>query len=102
MEKYIGDIYLITKINKKLLKYLSTNDIIDDDYLVACEYVLAKENASLIKKENYYIDVENLDEKDLNNLHDNKLLKNEIYDPFIGQLFVKNIRKIKELKNTFK
>lgn len=99
MEKYVGDIYIITNINYKLLELLKKYDIIDDDYLVACTYELAKSDAELLKIGFKYIETDNLRKTNLNN-NNNYILSNEVYDPYIGQLFVKNVRKVKELKNT--
>ena len=100
MEKYIGDIYIITSINYKLLELLKKYDIIDDDYLVACTYELAKNDAELLKIGFKYIETDNLRKTNLNSNNNNCILSNEVYDPYIGQLFVNNIRKVKELKNT--
>lgn len=100
MEKYIGDIYIITSINYKLLELLKKYDIIDDDYLVACTYELAKNDAELLKIGFEYIETDNLRKTNLNSNNNNYILSNEVYDPYIGQLFVNNIRKVKELKNT--
>lgn len=100
MEKYVGDIYIITSINNKLLEYLKKYDIIDDDYLVACTYEIAKKDARLLKVGSKYIEASSLKKINLNSKNSNYILSDEIYDPYIGQLFVKNVRKIKELKNT--
>lgn len=100
MEKYVGDIYIITSINNKLLEYLKKYDIIDDDYLVACTYEIAKKDARLFKVGSKYIETSSLKKINLNSKNSNYILSDEIYDPYIGQLFVKNVRKIKELKNT--
>lgn len=100
IEKYVGDIYIITSINYKLLDYLKKYDIIDDDYLVACTYELAKSNARLFKVGSKYIETSSLRKINLNNKNSDYILSDEIYDPYIGQLFVKNVRKVKELKNT--
>ena len=100
MEKYVGDIYIITRINNKLLEYLKKYDIIDDDYLVACTFELAKSDARLFKVGSKYIETSSLKKINLNSKNSNYILSDEIYDPYIGQLFVKNVRKIKELKNT--
>lgn len=100
MEKYIGDIYIITNINYKLLEFLKKYDIIDDDYLVACTYELAKNDAELLKIGFNYIETDNLRKTNLNNKNNNYILSDEVYDPYIGQLFVKNVRIVKELKNT--
>lgn len=90
-ENYLGDIYIITGIDYDLVSYLKTHDIIDSDNLIACKYELAKRDAE-VKKVNHngYIDIEEQN----NNLNSDSLLKTEVYDPYIGQLFIKNIRKV--------
>lgn len=100
VEKYVGDIYIITSIDYKLLEYLKRYDIIDDDYLVACTYEIAKRDARLFKVGSKYIETSSLRRINLNSKNSNYILSDEIYDPYLGQLFVKNVRKIKELKNT--
>ena len=90
-ENYVGDIYMITGIDNDLVCYLKTHDIIDDDNLVACSYKLAKSDAEVKKiSDNAYIDIEGQNY----NLNNDSLLKTEVYDPYIGQLFIKNIRKV--------
>ena len=110
--EYIGNIYMITSIDKKALDFLKKYDVVDDDNLIACKYVLAKEDARLIKiHDNCYIDKEGI--KSINDIKliaellksnstSNIIMKNNIYDPYIGELFVKDIRKIKvkKLNNT--
>lgn len=103
MEKYTGDIYIITNINNDKLDYLKRYNLITEDYLEACNYVLAKSDVMLYKIDGIsYIEVENLSKTNLNSLDNNNILKCKVYDPYIGQLFVKNIRKIKVLKNIIK
>lgn len=103
MEKYIGDIYMITNINKDKLDYLKRYNLIIEDYLEACNYELAKSDAILYKIDGIsYIEVENFHKTNLNSLDNNNILKHKVYDPYVGQLFVKNIRKIKVLKNIIK
>lgn len=103
MEKYIGDIYIIKNINKDKLDYLKRYNLITEDYLETCNYELAKSDVMLYKIDGIsYIEVENLSKTNLNSLDNNNVLKCKVYDPYIGQLFVKNIRKIKVLKNIIK
>lgn len=103
MEKYTGDIYIITNINNDKLDYLKRYNLITEDYLEACNYKLAKSDVMLYKIDGIsYIEVENLSKTNLNSLDNNNVLKCKVYDPYIGQLFVKNIRKIKVLKNIIK
>lgn len=103
MEKYTGDIYIITNINNDKLDYLKSYNLITEDYLKACNYELAKSDVMLYKIDGIsYIEVENLSKTNLNSLDNNNVLKCKVYDPYIGQLFVKNIRKIKVLKNIIK
>ena len=106
IEYYTGDIYMITNINKEILNFLKNYDIIDEDYLIACKYVLAKKDAKLIKIDDNYIDVDSLKTPNdikiicelLNNGDTNNVLKSYVYNPFIGKLFVKNIKKEKVKK----
>lgn len=109
-KEFIGNIYMITSVDTKLLKYLQNYDIIDDDNLIACKYVLAKEDTRLIKiHDNCYIDYDNI--KKPNNFKiisslikngdtSNLLMENNVYKPYVGQLFVKELRRIKKLKYT--
>ena len=105
--EYTGNIYMITGINKKILSYLQKYDIIDDDYLISCNYVLVKENVDLIKiNENCYVDSDSIKSaNDFNNIAtlinnggtSNLLMKRDVYNPYIGQLFVKDIKKVKTM-----
>lgn len=106
-DKYIGDIYMITSIDYNILNYLKTHNIKDNDFLFACKYVLAKRDANLVKIDKYYIDIDALKTPyDIKNICElicsgsdsNNLLKNDVYNPYVGQLFVKNLRK-RESKN---
>ena len=103
---YIGDINIIIKINRKLLNFVKKYDVIDADNLVACEYILAKKDVILIKiNDFYFIDIDSIKNfNELNNIQhyieenieSNLLLKeeNNIYDTFIGQLFVSNVKQL--------
>lgn len=96
MEKYIGDIYLITNVS-------------GDEY----DYVLAKSDEVVFKiSNNIYVLVDdisklqfdlNIKEFIKNNRDNNMLLEKDGYikQPFVGKLFIGNIRelKIKNLKN---
>ena len=68
----------------------------------ACYYELIKTSARLIKIKDYYVDINDLENNNLNficeqinNNNDNKILiKTNIYNPYVGELFVKNIKKV--------
>ena len=107
-KEYIGNIYMITSINDKLLTFLQKYDVVDDDNLCACAYVLAKNDAKLIKiNDNCYIDYDSIksteDAKNIarlleNGAKSNILMKSIVYFPYIGQLFVKDIKVVKSKK----
>ena len=108
-KEYTGDIYMITSVDTKLLDFLQTHDIID---LCACKYVLAKQDANLIRvTDNSYIDLDSIKNinyiRTISELLDNESVSNLIMqynvdNPYVGQLFVKNLKQIdkKKLKYT--
>ena len=108
--EYTGDIYRIYKINNRLLDFLKKYDIVDEDMRAACYYELIKTNAKLIKVGNYYIDIDSIEDTSLDyicelansNSDNNILIKTEVNNPYVGELFVKNLKKenniIKKLK----
>lgn len=102
MQKYVGDIYMITKINYELLKFIKNHDILDGDYTSVCDYVLAKKDAVLIKINDFYIDEDTNSNINFNTINNNCLLVKDVFDPYVGQLFVKDVKmiKTKSLKNT--
>ena len=99
-KEYVCDIFRITKIDDDLLKYLSTHDIIDSDYLVACNYELVKSSANVINLGDYYVDIDNINNESIDTICDlinsgessEILLKSYVVNPHIGMLFISNIR----------
>lgn len=103
---YVGNIMLVKKVNKKHLKECLNADIIIGDLSGPngpCKTDIAKKDAILVKvSDNYYVDIDSI--KDLqdcdyinfclkNNISDNILLKKGTFDPYVGQLFVSNLKK---------
>lgn len=88
---YMGDIMMIIKKNK------------DSSY----EKVLAKSNAILINfNENKFIDIDAVNEKNItyiefllsNNVSDNIILKEEVENPYVGQLYLENVEELYKSK----
>ena len=102
MKNYIGDIYMITSVDKDKLDFLKKYDTVDSDYLCACKYILAMKDVSLIKYKGKYIDSTLISKVDSNNIDNNNLfMVDEIYDPYIGELFVRNLRRVKSLTKKY-
>lgn len=119
---YTGNINLITTVDKEMLEEIKKCDIVLGDYSPACKTILAKENALLIKvNDTYYIDIDSIkSNKDIENINtlissnsknNNILLRHGTFNPFVGGLYISNLRCAKEntleevtlrLKNTQK
>ena len=119
---YTGNINLITTVDKEMLEEIKKCDIVLGDYSPACKTILAKENALLIKVNDlYYIDIDSIkSNKDIENINtlissnsknNNILLRHGTFNPFVGGLYISNLRCAKEntleevtlrLKNTQK
>lgn len=110
---YVGDIYKVKRINKKLLiEYLNAGVLINDinEKNGPCETVLIKKDAILIKvSDNYFIDIDFI--KDLQdcdyinfclkqNIPDIIFLKRGIFNPFVGQLFVRKLKRCKSFNKS--
>ena len=99
IEEFIGDIYIISNIDEKRMKKLNR----DDDKLSACTVVLAEENVNILKINDKYIEESILDNYNMEDVIDMLTndyaidLKNEVKNPYIGELIVFNIRKRKKL-----
>ena len=108
---YIGNIIIIKKVNKKQLKECLNADLFIGDLSGPngpCKTEIAKKNAILVKvNDTYFVDIDSI--KDLedcnfinyclqNNISDNILLKHGTFNPFVGQLFVKNLKSCKSLE----
>ena len=104
---YIGNIMLITYVSQKILEDIKNIDGNIEDFSVACNKVLAKKDVLLLKlNSSYFVDLDMIKStKDMyyinycleNNITDNILLKIGTKDPYVGQLFIKNIKKIKKI-----
>lgn len=105
---YVGDIILVKHVNKKILNELKNCGCNMGDYSNACEIITAKENAILIKvEENCYVDIDSIKRKTdcnyineclINGVLDNIILNCGTYNPYVGQLFLRNVRSYKDIE----
>lgn len=107
-EIYKGNIYMITNVSKDRLDFFKKYDVIDSSNIInaTSKSIVAKENAYFIEINNKYIDLSNIKTlKDMRNIlvlsksyvDNNITIKKEedITDPYIGQLYVKKLKRIK-------
>lgn len=119
---YTGDIYLVINVDKKMLEEIKKCDIVLGDFSPACNSILAKSEATLIKvADRYFIDIDSIkSNKDIENINyliksdsknNNILLRQGTFNPYIGQLYITKLRSVKKenkdnillrLKNTQK
>ena len=108
---YVGNIKLITGINRDYLRMLKECSSFRGDYTSACETVVAKENAILIRiDKNYFVDIDSIktasDCVRINELlasksfDNNILLRHATKDPYVGELFLANMKTYTDLKET--
>lgn len=99
---YFGDIMLIRKVNHDILRdSKSIGTVLGVDHSNACLSVLAKPKAILIKvSDRYFVDIDGIKRgKDCehinfclhNNIYDNMLLLNGVFNPAVGLMFVTNL-----------
>lgn len=99
-EIFIGDIYIVTEVDKE--QYYINKHLKKEDFLDACEYKLYKKDTMLLKvNDDSYVDIDSIKRKTdceyiehcLNiGLIDNIILKSGIKTPYVGYLFLKNIK----------
>lgn len=107
-EIYEGNIYMVTSVDKKKLDFFKKYDVIDSSNMIEAtsKSILAKENARFIEINNKYIDTSQI--KTLKNMRDILILaksytdnnitlkrEEEISNPYVGQLYIKKIKRIK-------
>ena len=108
---YVGNIKLITGINRDYLNLLKECPSFRGDYTSACETVVAKENAILIRvNKNYFVDIDSIktasDCERINELlasksyNNNILLRHATKDPYVGELFLSDMKTYADLKET--
>lgn len=107
-EIYEGNIYMVTSIDKEKLDFFKKYDVIDQSNTIKAtsKSVLAKEDAYFIEINRKYVDISHIKTlKDMRNIlvlaksdNDNNMTmkkEDEIINPYIGQLYVKKIKRIK-------
>lgn len=110
---YVGDIFILKQYNSKLLNEFKNYYIsIGNAYMIACDFKIAKKDAILIKlDDDLYVDIDSINVfSDCNYINyclenditDNILLSTASYNPYVGQLFLKNINKYNDLSNVKK
>ena len=108
---FIGDISIITAIDKNSLRMLKTCSSFRDDYTSACKVVIAKEKAMLIRVDKtHFIDIDYIKTSDdcekINELLNSKSFENNIFlthgtkEPYVGQLVLSNIKSYNHLKSS--
>ena len=105
---FIGDIYIIERTFKKLIAAVKEANPECEYLSPICYSIIAKEGAILIKvDEDNYVDldgirntsdIENINELlNSNSLNNNIILSVGTKDPYVGELIIKNIKRIKKL-----
>lgn len=108
---YVGKIKLITGINRDYLKMLKDCSSFRGDYTSACQTVVAKEDAILIRiDKNYFIDIDSIksasDCERINELlisksfDNNMFLRHSTKDPYVGELFLSDMKTYTDLEQT--
>ena len=99
---------MVTSVDKKKLDFFKKYDVIDQSNMIKAtsKSILAKENARFIEINNKYVDTSQIKTlKDMRNIlalvkmnDDNNIViqkEEEIINPYVGQLYVKKIKRIK-------
>ena len=107
-EIYEGNIYMVTSIDKEKLDFFKKYDVIDQSNMIKAtsKSVLAKEDAYFIEINRKYVDISQI--KTLKDMRDILILaksytdnnitlkrEEEISNPYVGQLYIKKIKRIK-------
>ena len=108
---YVGNIRLIVGLNRDYLTMLKECPSFRGDYTSACQTVVAKEDAILIRVDNnYFIDIDSIktasDCERINELlvsksfDNNMFLRHATKDPYVGELFLSDMKTYADLKET--
>lgn len=107
----IGDVRIIVSINGKNLRMLKSCDSLCGDYTSACKTLPAKDNAILLRVDDkHFIDIDSINCADdcdqINELLNSNSVDNNMFmtlgtdSPYIGQLYLTNMRTYAELENS--